>query len=70
MSTLEAPTKGADLSDWLAWIEATHPNDIEMGLERAALVSRRAGINPISPTLITVAGTNGKGSTVAMLQAI
>ncbi len=70
MSTLEAPTNGAGLSDWLAWIEATHPNDIEMGLERAALVSQRAGINPISPTLITVAGTNGKGSTVAMLQAI
>jgi dihydrofolate synthase / folylpolyglutamate synthase len=70
VSTLQAPEKGADLSDWLSWIEATHPNNIEMGLERAAEVSRRAGINPISPVLITVAGTNGKGSTVAMLQAI
>ncbi len=65
-----APDTTASLDDWLHWIEATHPNEIEMGLSRAADVASRASLGEISIPIITVAGTNGKGSTVAMLAAI
>jgi len=65
-----APARGAALADWLLWIEATHPDEIELGLARAHSVAAAAGVtNPLCP-IITVAGTNGKGSTVAMLAAM
>jgi len=54
---------------WLAYLEKLHPRNIALGLERAALVNARLGSRPVFP-LITVAGTNGKGSTCAMLEAI
>ncbi|MFL9610634.1 bifunctional tetrahydrofolate synthase/dihydrofolate synthase [Methylobacillus sp. Pita2] len=58
-----------DLADWLAYIEALHPASIEMGLERVELVRQRLGLHPQFPIVI-VAGTNGKGSTCAMLESI
>ena len=58
-----------DLNDWLAYIEALHPKDIEMGLGRVNEVKQRLNLN-ISFPIITVAGTNGKGSTCAMLEHI
>ncbi|MCB5189599.1 bifunctional tetrahydrofolate synthase/dihydrofolate synthase [Methylobacillus arboreus] len=58
-----------DLAGWLAYIEALHPASIEMGLERVALVSQRLKLDPQFPIII-VAGTNGKGSTCAMLESI
>lgn len=58
-----------DLNDWLAYIEALHPKDIEMGLGRVAEVKQRLNLNTTFP-IITVAGTNGKGSTCAMLEHI
>lgn len=61
---------GASLTEWLQWIEATHPNEIELGLTRAALVATRANVHALSMPVITVAGTNGKGSTVALLDAV
>jgi len=67
---MKPPGSDAALADWLAWIEATHPNEIEMGLERARTVAVRAQLLPAGVPIITVAGTNGKGSTVAMLSAI
>lgn len=70
MSASSAPEKGATLAQWLTWIEATHPNDIEMGLERARDVALQAKLLPVSVPIVTVAGTNGKGSTVAMVDAI
>jgi len=70
MSSPSAPGHGASLSQWLSWIEATHPNEIELGLERAKDVAGRAKLLPVTIPIITVAGTNGKGSTVAMLEAI
>ena len=54
---------------WLSYIEALHPKAISMGLERVAEVATRLKLNPTFP-IITVAGTNGKGSTCAMLSAI
>ncbi|MPS48808.1 bifunctional tetrahydrofolate synthase/dihydrofolate synthase [Methylobacillus sp.] len=58
-----------DLAGWLAYIEALHPASIEMSLERVELVRQRLGLDPQFPILI-VAGTNGKGSTCAMLESI
>jgi dihydrofolate synthase/folylpolyglutamate synthase len=57
------------LSDWLAYLERLHPKTIELGLERVAEVRRRMGLAVAFP-VITVGGTNGKGSTCAMLEAM
>jgi len=57
------------LSGWLAYIEALHPKTIEMGLTRVSTVAKRLNLTPSFP-IITVAGTNGKGSTCAMLSQI
>jgi len=58
------------LDDWLSWQETLHPSDIELGLERVASVFHLLHPKPNFPTVITVAGTNGKGSSVAMLNSI
>lgn len=55
---------------WLAWQETLHGRDIELGLERCRAVASRLGVLSPRHTVITVAGTNGKGSTVAMLERI
>jgi dihydrofolate synthase/folylpolyglutamate synthase len=57
------------LQDWLAHCERLHPKTIEMGLERSRAVARTMGLAFECP-VITVAGTNGKGSTCAMLEAV
>ena len=57
------------LQDWLAHCERLHPKNIDMGLERVRQVAERMAIRFDCP-VITVAGTNGKGSTCAMLDAI
>ena len=58
------------LVEWLAWQESLHPKDIELDLERCRAVAERMGLLPPPYTVITVGGTNGKGSTVAMLERI
>ena len=57
------------LASWLDYIEQIHPKTIEMGLDRLEPVRRRMGLYPEFP-IVTVAGTNGKGSACAMLEAI
>lgn len=57
------------LNDWLAWCEQLHPATIDMGLERVQAVAERMQLQ-LDCTVITVAGTNGKGSTCAMLEAM
>ena len=64
------PTLEHSLNDWLAWLETIHPVAIDMGLERVAAVADQLGLRPVTKPLILVGGTNGKGSTVAMLSAI
>ncbi|WP_411834343.1 bifunctional tetrahydrofolate synthase/dihydrofolate synthase [Pseudoxanthomonas mexicana] len=59
-----------NLSEWLAYIERQHPKSIEMGLERARTVAERMRIGKPAAQVITVGGTNGKGSTVAFIEAI
>ena len=58
------------LSEWLAWQEQLHPSVIDLGLERVAEVWKRLHPGPYKPFVFTVAGTNGKGSCVAYLDAI
>jgi len=69
------------LDEWLSYCERLHPVTIDMGLERVGEVWQRAGITlgtPLgreeegldAPVVFTVAGTNGKGSTCAMLEGI
>jgi dihydrofolate synthase / folylpolyglutamate synthase len=63
-----APPSSARLDDWLAYLERLHPSTVDMGLERVAAVRDRLGLTLAFP-LITVGGTNGKGSTCAMLES-
>lgn len=60
----------ATLTDWLVRIQQQHPQPIAMGLERVREVAAALGVVRPAPCVITVAGTNGKGSTVAFLEAI
>jgi dihydrofolate synthase/folylpolyglutamate synthase len=57
------------LYDWLAYIERQHPQSIALGLERVMQVLERMSV-AIQCPVITVGGTNGKGSTCAMLESI
>ncbi|MEM7278331.1 MAG: folylpolyglutamate synthase/dihydrofolate synthase family protein [Pseudomonadota bacterium] len=57
------------LDDWLAWQETVSPYDIDLKLSRVQAVLTRLDLR-LPATIITVAGTNGKGSSVAMLEAI
>ena len=57
------------LADWLSYIERQHPQPIALGLERVVEVFNRLEIKITCP-IFTVGGTNGKGSTCAMLEAI
>jgi len=58
-----------NLDDWLAHCERLHPKTIDMTLERVARVRDALGLRFEAP-VVMVAGTNGKGSTCAMLEAI
>ncbi len=55
----------ATLEQWLDWQMALHDKAIDLGLERVAEVGRRLGLGRIAGRVVTVAGTNGKGSSVA-----
>lgn len=55
---------------WLQTLEQRHPSAIDMGLERVGVVADRLAARQFSAPVITVAGTNGKGSTVATLVAV
>jgi len=59
-----------NLNDWLDWQAQLHPSSIELGLDRVAAVWQRLYPHPFPAIVVTVAGTNGKGSCVAMLDAI
>ncbi|PLA74219.1 bifunctional tetrahydrofolate synthase/dihydrofolate synthase [Hydrogenovibrio sp. SC-1] len=58
------------LVDWLDWLLAMHHAEIDLGIERVQVVAQKLGLLPYPMPVITVAGTNGKGSSVAMLAAI
>ncbi|OAN13562.1 bifunctional folylpolyglutamate synthase/dihydrofolate synthase [Photobacterium jeanii] len=70
MTNLKAPTATAPLADWLSYLEQLHTSAIDLGLDRAQAVAERGQLTKPAPKVITVAGTNGKGSTCAILEAI
>jgi len=62
-------SKGCNnLSEWLCYLESIHNTEIELGLSRIGKVSKRLAIDFSFATVITVAGTNGKGTTCAFLE--
>lgn len=68
MTTLSR--RGFTLERWLAHFETLHPKKIDLGLERLTTMLDRLGLRRPRGKVITVAGTNGKGSCVAMLESI
>ena len=58
------------LAQWLAYIERQHPQAIAMGLERVREVAGRMGLKRPAKKVVVVGGTNGKGSTVAFIEAV
>jgi len=66
---LAALTAGASLSDWLTWLETLSPFEIDLGLERVHDVLGRLSLQYPDHVLL-IAGTNGKGSSVAMTDAL
>lgn len=57
-------------NEWLEFLENRHQQEIQLGLSRISQVAKLMGLNQVDAKVITVAGTNGKGSTVASLEAI
>lgn len=60
----------ASLREWLEWQQGLHPQAIELGLGRVSRVLARTGWRPPVQPVVTVGGTNGKGSCVALLEAM
>ena len=59
-----------NLQQWLSYLEQLHPNEIDMGLLRVQDVAQRLGLPRIADKIVTVTGTNGKGSTCAFLASL
>lgn len=62
--------RGLPLDHWLAWFETLHPKRIDLSLDRLIAVLDKLGLRRPAFKVVTVAGTNGKGSCVAMLESI
>lgn len=68
---LTAPASNAALEQWLDYLLSIHPSEIDMGLTRVAKVAQILNLLDLGQTkIVTVAGTNGKGTTCAMLENI
>ena len=59
-----------NLTQWLSWMEQCHTAEIDLGLDRVSRVANELQLDLSSSTVVTVAGTNGKGSTVSYLSSI
>jgi dihydrofolate synthase/folylpolyglutamate synthase len=67
---MAVPIRFERLEDWLGWQQSAHPRAIDLGLDRVARVLGRTGWRRPSQPVITVGGTNGKGSCMALLEAM
>ncbi|NLS13284.1 bifunctional tetrahydrofolate synthase/dihydrofolate synthase [Vibrio sp. SM6] len=70
MSQNVIPQATSPLAMWLDYLASIHTSAIDLGLERVQAVAQNANLCKPAPTVITVAGTNGKGSTCALMEAI
>ncbi|MGX9418977.1 bifunctional tetrahydrofolate synthase/dihydrofolate synthase [Vibrio sp. WJH972] len=70
MTTHSIPQATSPLSVWLDYLSTIHTSAIDLGLERVEKVAQHAKLTKPAPVVITVAGTNGKGSTCAIIEAI
>ncbi|UJF18776.1 bifunctional tetrahydrofolate synthase/dihydrofolate synthase [Vibrio sp. SS-MA-C1-2] len=70
MTTPSTPKATGTLESWLSYLESIHSSAIDLGLERMEIVANKLSLIKPAPFVITVAGTNGKGSTCAILEAI
>ncbi|WED20967.1 bifunctional tetrahydrofolate synthase/dihydrofolate synthase [Vibrio sp. JC009] len=70
MSNNLIPQATSSLPMWLEYLENIHTSAIDLGLDRVEVVADKANLRKPAPTVITVAGTNGKGSTCAIMEAI
>lgn len=64
------PQATSSLEMWLDYLTNIHSSAIDLGLDRVQAVANKANLTKPAPTVITVAGTNGKGSTCALMEAI
>lgn len=64
------PAHFENLDDWLTWLEGHHPKDIDLGLERIRRVALRLDLLKPAAQVISIAGTNGKGSCVAVCSTL
>ncbi|MBD3584157.1 bifunctional tetrahydrofolate synthase/dihydrofolate synthase [Salinimonas sp. HHU 13199] len=67
-SSTSAKPQNKTLTEWLSYLESIHPSVIELGLNRIKLVADRLNLDFSDKTVITVAGTNGKGTTCRFLE--
>lgn len=58
------------LAQWLQYLETLHPSEMELGLERVARVAGALDLKKPQVPVLTVAGTNGKGTTVGVMEAL
>ncbi|MGG4664254.1 bifunctional tetrahydrofolate synthase/dihydrofolate synthase [Providencia vermicola] len=70
MSNLIIPTAKSPLEAWLSYLTDLHSQNIDMGLERVGQVARHMNLTQPAPRVITVTGTNGKGTTCHTLESI
>ena len=69
-ASVSRPGAGASVDQWLQYLEAIHPAEIELGLDRVLVVLRRLFPRNPGARIITVAGTNGKGTAVTTLERL
>lgn len=60
----------ATVQEWLRYLEGLHPTEIELGLQRIRDVAERMGVLSLPAKVVSVSGTNGKGSTIAMMEQL
>lgn len=70
MNNYQIPQATSPLAAWLCYIECLHSQPRELRLDRIAPVAKRLDLLKLAPTVFTVAGTNGKGTTCCILEAI